>query len=51
LIDCDAYDRNLTKNICISLVEAGGHGPLMELFHHQINDFHLELSKELEIIV
>jgi hypothetical protein len=34
----------------LSLVEAGGHGPLVELFHHPINTFHLELSKELEMI-
>jgi hypothetical protein len=50
LIGCDAYDHNLTKDMCISLVEAGGNGPLVELFHHQINAFHLDLSKELEII-
>ena len=48
LIGCDAYDHNLTKDICIALVEAGGRGPLVELFHYQINAFHLELSKELE---
>jgi hypothetical protein len=48
LIGCDAYDHNLTKDICIALIEAGGRGPLVELFHYQINAFHLELSKELE---